>query len=509
MSKVGLRRTRSRWFVAILLLSGLLALLAGDWPGARPALAQQQNGRYLPLLRLPAPNPQPDTIAFWGMNLYLTKRERRPAQDNLPLLADLAREAGVEWSREELPWDLIEQQNDTFLTIYDEDLLLAARKGFSIIGMLLTTPAWARDPACRASFWCPPADVNEYAEFAAWMVERYDGDGFNDAPGSPRIAAWQIWNEPNDPALWPELDGEANRHKRRYGELLVAAYAAIKAADPTATVLSGGVYIFDGSCTGGICDGLNFFNAGGGVFQQVPAARQAFDVFAIHPYIPTARPDDPAIPGLITLEGRLITVRRWLDDSAIGRGDAPIWISEVGWCTAPGVCPGGVAISEDEQASYLVRALVIAQQLGVEHASWFQFEDAFNNPNREWSNAAIVRQYDGVTYPAKPAYSAYKTLATRLAAATPAGTGPLHSHQYDPNNPYVGVGGTYHYRYISGSATIDILWRPADTITLDLPVRSGAVVTRVALNGDTNTLIPVGGVVTLEIGEQPLMIIQQ
>src|SRR5437667_409485 len=88
------------------------------------------------------------------------------------------------------------------------------------------------------SYW--GMNVYDYAQFAGWMAERYDGDGIDDAPGSPRIAAWEIWNEPNDTQLWPNIGGGADARKRRYGDLLVAAYQAIKAADPTATVLTGG-----------------------------------------------------------------------------------------------------------------------------------------------------------------------------------------------------------------------------------------------------------------------------
>lgn len=484
--------------IPILALLALLALLPMAWP-ARGAVT---NSVYLPLVRRPVP------ISYWGMNLYLSKRERISAGDNLGLLADMATAAGVGWTREELPWDLIEPTQGNFSTVFDAGLKLAADKGLGVIGMLLTTPAWARDPSCATSYWCPPADVNAYAQFAGWMAERYDGDGVNDAPGSPRIGYWQIWNEPNDTAVWPNIGGDANARKLRYGQMLVAAYSAIKAADPTAKVLIGGVYIYDGSCPNGACDGFNFLNADGGVFKQVPAARQAFDIFAIHPYIPTNRPDEPTIPQVLTVEGRIRNARSWLDDPAIGRSDAPIWVTELGWCTVPGNCPGGVPISEEQQAEYLVRSMVIAQQNGVQHLSWFQFEDAFNNPGREWANAAIVGQLSGGAYPPKPAYNAYKTLATTIGAATPAGPGPLHSHSYDPGN-FAGAGGTYDYRYASGATIIDVLWRPSDTLAVSFPVEAGKSVTRVDIDGAQTALTPAGGSVALTLSERPIIIIQR
>jgi hypothetical protein len=478
----------------MLALGSLLALaVAAALPGAAAGATQ----------------PQPGVISYWGMNVYLSKRERLQTHDNLTLLAQAAREAGVQWTREELPWDLIEPDAGTFKTDhYDSYLQLAADQGFGIIGMLLTTPSWARDAACGSSYWCPPRDPSDYARFAGYMAERYDSDGQNDAPGSPRIAAWEIWNEPNDTALWPDIGGGADARKRRYGDMLVAAYAAIRSADPTALVLTGGTYIFDGSCAGGICDGLNFM---GGVFQQVPAALQAFDVFAIHPFIPTERPDAPNIPRLITVEGRIRNTRGWLDAPPYSRPDAPIWITEIGWCTAPGACPGGVQMSEAQQADYLIRSMVIAQQSGAQHTGWFQFEDAFNDPNRVWSNAAIVRNYDTQTssYPPKPAYTAYRTLARLLAPTTPIGAGPLHTHVYDPSKPYDPSGSaTYNYRYTCGSETVDVLWRPADTIQATLPVAAGKQVTLIRRDGTQQMLSPTGGGVALTISESPSLVLQ-
>lgn len=506
MQPATLQRRRTRGTGVFWLVLIVLAVTLGP-VAATPA---NTNPVFIPIVLTPRPPQQPTTIAYWGMNAYLTKRERLTTGDNLPLLTTMVREANIQWTREELPWDLIEPANGSFSTIYDESLARTAQAGIGIIGMLLTTPQWARDPACAGNFWCPPANVNEFAQFAAWMVERYDGDGFQDAPGSPRVAAWQIWNEPNDTALWPDIGADANARKRRYGDLLVAAYSAIKTADPTATVLIGGTYIYDGSCAGGLCDGFNFLNAPGGVFQQVPNARQAFDVFAIHPYIPTNRPDEPQIPRILTVEGRIRNTRDWLDNPAIGRSDAPIWITEIGWCTTGGACPGNVAVTEEQQANYLVRALVIAQQTGVSHTSWFQFEDAFNNPGRIWGNAAILRDYDAANgrYPGKPAYTAYRTLAAQLAQATVAGKGPVHTQVYDPGQPFSGGGGAYNYRYTRGATIIDVLWRPDDSIAVDFPVTAGKTVTLIDRDGGATGLTPAGGVVRLTLSERPIIVVQ-
>ena len=498
--------------LVLLLIGGLLPTTGPfGWTDttSKAVIAQSPHRIYLPLIR--AVPLQPTSISYFGMNLYLTKVERRSAGDNLPLLADLAKQAGVRWTREELVWSLIEPNQNDLRAIYDASLLLAAQKGFGIIGMLLTTPQWARDPSCRPqheAYWCPPADAATYARFAAWMAERYDGDGFQDAPGSPRIAAWELWNEPNDVGNWADIGADGDARKRRYGELMIATYAAIKAADPSATVLIGGTYLFDQGCAGGICDGINFLSGPGGVFGQLPQARQAFDVFATHPYATPTAPDALDIPRIVLIEGTTRAARSWLESTPIGRPDAQLWITELGWCTTPGNCLGTLPVSEEQQANYLVRSMVIAQQNGAQHVSWFQFDDAFDDPDRLFGNAAIVRDYNGQTYPLKPAYAAYRTLATQLRDTTVAGSGPVHTHQFDPNQPYTNSGGTYDYRYRRGATIIDVLWRPNDTVQVSFSVTPGLPITLVDRDGARTALTPSGGSVRLTLSERPIILVQ-
>ncbi len=82
-----------------------------------------------------------------------------------------------------------------------------------------------------------PDQLGEFAQkFVRATVERYDGDGINDAPGSPVVTYWELYNEP-DASIYVLGD---DWHKgwgstgAEYAEMLSVAYEAIKQANPKA-----------------------------------------------------------------------------------------------------------------------------------------------------------------------------------------------------------------------------------------------------------------------------------
>ncbi|NTV63295.1 MAG: hypothetical protein HGA65_07130, partial [Oscillochloris sp.] len=383
--------------------------------------------------------------SLFGLNMYITGRER--TDDEATALLKMAAPIGARWTREEISWASWgdHEEND----FYDRRLGQIANAGIGIIGMLLTTPKEYRDPSCvsyaqstgQPEYWCAPTDMSAYARWAATVVERYDADGYKDAPGSPRVAAWEIWNEPDLDGTWlPHADAGA------YAQMLRRSYDAIKAADPTARVLNGGVYTFDAIGQGGFMDR---------VVEQ--AGWDSFDTLSIHPWLIDHAPDDPSLINArerfdVTIPGRLELAKRWI---AAHGGGKTIWISEIGWSTCGGSCASQFAKSEDEQASYLVRSFVLAAAAGVEHISYFQLEDKFNGGQQPWGPAAIVR--DNLS--PKPAYTAYGSMVSLLQFARYSGTGPLHR---------AGVVADYRFTLPDGG-TIDVIWSLGSTTSADFP----------------------------------------
>jgi hypothetical protein len=535
-----------------LILAAVLAVSAT----AQPAPQQTQ----------PAAGTQPAAVSFFGMNTYFTGLERIPPTSNdgengIASLIALGREAGIPWAREEIGWANLEPnyQGGRNWYLFDDRLAQIADAGYGIVGMLSTTPEWARVENCGTgepddrllrypntafpppAWSCPPADVQDFATIVGSIVERYDGDGIKDADGSPRVAVWQIWNEPNAWETWAGSPAE-------YGALLQAGYAAIKEADPTAIVTLGGVYVFDGwtaDTTNGSLDGLDFYSQ---VFDAVPAAWNSFDALPIHPYMTNIAPEQPGVIAWVTMWGRLTNAQNWLLSKAeqFGTSRRPLWISEIGWATCleprlataddegdrlerftvPPEYRRGAALSsdltcwsEEVQANYMVRTHAIAKVLGVQHLSYLQLEDKFDGQHR-WGGTAILHSpppasqeerespdYDP-SYEPKVAYNAYRVMAQLLAGAQLVGAGPLHTYNHVHSFEHFVEPAQFDIRLRSGTTLIDVIWLNASSYQVDMQLEPGYEAELITRDGARTPLIPAAGQVSFTISEEPVYIRQ-
>jgi hypothetical protein len=129
-------------------------------------------------------------------------------------------------------WEDIEPIDDQFnFTRADSLLDEIERRGLRVVARLSDSPDWAHPSiGTRADGGfvdAPPDDLGDYADFCGALAERYRG----------RIAAYQIWNEPN---LGREWGGRAP-DAAGYVSLLAACSAAIRAHDPDAILISAGL----------------------------------------------------------------------------------------------------------------------------------------------------------------------------------------------------------------------------------------------------------------------------
>lgn len=233
-------------------------------------------------------------------------------------------------------WATVEAQPGEFRWT-DPDNVLKAADGANAAVLLRVhgTPAWARPPNSAESH--PPTDPADFAQFLSALAARYRG----------RVAAYEIWNEPNLGYEW----GNQPPDPAAYTTLLQAAYRAIKTADPTALVISGGLAPTAGDDFPVAMSDLDFL-AG----MYAAGARGNFDALGSHIYTFGQSPDTTsANPDDITFE-RVAHQHEIM----LAHGDtSPVWVTEMGWnITAPRTVSDDHrwGVSELRQAEYLTRA---------------------------------------------------------------------------------------------------------------------------------------------------------
>ena len=128
-------------------------------------------------------------------------------------------------------WDDIQPQRDEW-SIDRADALLTEleRRDLKVIARLSDAPAWTHpEIGARGSSFidAPPDDVADFARFCGVLADRYKG----------RIAAYQVWNEPNLSREWGNRPPDA----AGYVGLLKACSDAIRATDPAAIIISAGL----------------------------------------------------------------------------------------------------------------------------------------------------------------------------------------------------------------------------------------------------------------------------
>lgn len=212
-----------------------------------------------------------------------------------------------------------------------------------------------------------PKDLEAYSNFLQRAVERYDGDGINDAPGSPVVRYWQIQNEPD--FFWKDTP-------ENYAKLLKVSYRAIKKADPQAQVVIGGI--------GGL-NKKNAYDFYASTVKQLDRIadkknERFFDVFDLH-WMSTAEGYKRFLNKRqgVHLGEFIDNIRNLLD--RYGYADAPIFITEASTFSG---CPkrrGGKSAfcqTEEEQAIGLLKFFIYPFSKGVSKVFWVSLHEWHN-----------------------------------------------------------------------------------------------------------------------------------
>jgi len=143
------------------------------------------------------------------------------------------RAAGITWIRMDAEWWTVEQTQGTYDWSNPDvtaDAMLAG--GMSLVILLNESPVWARRAANTAPLYSPwpTPDPQLYAQFCAQAAAHYAAKG---------VHVFELWNEPNLDSGANTAAGWGYQSPWGFADLAVAAYPAIKAADPKAFVLGG------------------------------------------------------------------------------------------------------------------------------------------------------------------------------------------------------------------------------------------------------------------------------
>jgi len=254
----------------------------------------------------------------FGMSAHLLSGPVETAASQIDMLAD----DGLGVVRFDVSWRAMEPSRGVYQGLEKMDAVVdaVAKRSMQAIVVVSGTPAWANG---GKDAWVPPKRSADYAAFVGMLAGRYAG----------RVAGWEVWTEPDEARFWkPRPDPTG------YARLLRAASRAIRAADPSATVIGGSIAFDDTAFARALYDS---------------GVKGTFDVLSIHPSTSPLAPDADDRPAslTVTLDAFHNLLRREGDE------DIPVWVTELGWAVS-----GRDAVTTGTRVDYLKRAVDIVRE---------------------------------------------------------------------------------------------------------------------------------------------------
>ena len=350
------------------------------------------------LTPLPSPTPTRAVDALeYGMHAFLWYHPEVASRD-----LQVIRDAGFGWVKQVFGWRDIEPSRGLFDWSHSDWIVDTCEEaGLKLLVRVDHQPEWAGGNYPTNG---PPDNYHDLGDFLYAVATRYRG----------RIAAYEVWNEPNLASEW----GGRRPRPMEYARLLFIAYPRIKQADPGALVISGGL-----APTGTDSDLARpddvfldrlYHHMGG-------SSNGYFDLLGAHASGYKAPPEtDPAeAAARADLGGhRCFCLRRVEDLRAImvrhGEADKQIAVTEFGWTSDPR--PGSPyhwhAVTEQQKADYLVRAYQYARS---HWSPWIGPMSLIYIAKHEWT-WNDEQYWWAITYPGwpefypRPAYDALKAM---------------------------------------------------------------------------------------------------
>ena len=295
---------------------------------------------------VPSPVPKPG----YGVQVHLLAGDM---QETLRW----ARGLGVEWVKQQVEWHAVEHGRDDFdWELLDRAVAACDESGLKLLFSVVHAPDWTRAIVRESG---PPEQYSEFGRFVGQVATRYRG----------RVAAYELWNEPNLAREWrgDTLD------PARFVALVAEGAQAVRYADSGAQIISGAPAVT------GINDGTEAIDDRvylRGMYEAGIA--QWVDAIGAHPYgfanppqeswqdparIATSHNDHPSFFFRDTLEDyRAIMI-------AYGDSERSIWVTEFGWASIERMGRMDTTgweyareVSEAQQATYTLEAFRMGEE---------------------------------------------------------------------------------------------------------------------------------------------------
>ena len=297
--------------------------------------------------------------------------------------------SGSKYARFFVLWSDMEATRGSYdgllLQTYQDQFRRLNAAGVRPVVVVMGAPPWANGSGDR---FAPPLNAADFGAFMGFLAGKLRG----------QVGGYEIWNEPDTPTYWHGSPPNA----AQYVALLRASYSAVKAADPTAKVITG-------PTTG------NNYAWIDGLYDN--GAKGSFDAVGVH--TDTACLDHG--PGAFYREGGDIGQYSFLGYQTVhgvmaahGDGDTPIWMTELGWSSTNKTCSRGTwagkkpaGVGEAKQATYLKDAYhCLALDPYVQVGMWFNLQD-LSATDTEMNRYGLLR----ADHSAKPSWDAFHDVA--------------------------------------------------------------------------------------------------
>lgn len=380
--------------------------------------------------------------------------------------------------------------NNGFL---DEEVLNAQSNNISINEITISTslPSWAR---CR-NVSCPSANypyadclydlqyTQEFKNYVSALVERYDGDGINDAPGlKDGINYWRVGTELGDSTFWCGNSSD-------FLTLFDDSYSAIKSADNNANIIVGGLNdarigcISNRSYLSWCATQLPALDMIDSIYTNINKSR--VDALGIHPYYKIG-----------DLAERLDLFKSYILTK--GFVNIPIWAIEDGE-----VLPNEIinSVSDKRQAEEVVKRFVISMSRNISHFNWFDLYWYHDTSITNYNNMALLEyNQSSQTYMKRPGFYTYQLMVEKLNGYSSVEVLSENLSTY------------YGYKFIVGGKPVWVLWTNLSIYNLNLDT-SGKNVSVTNIVTNRSVIVPAvenniqsGGVVSINLTPTPIFV---